>query len=226
MVEECVLKSNKYGFILVLDKDAPFEDIIKAICKKFATAKSFLGKRSVMVEIKGREVTAEECAVIVEAIEINSDIKVILINEENELKDVRMLDKIDKFYSENIYENAKIVTRSVKNDVTVSSDSSIVILGDVKPKARVIAKGNIIVLGELQGFAHAGFPDSKNSYIVANKLSATSLQIGEVSGKIKIPKMDKIRFKKSENEPMAVVVFNDELYSEPVYSGILKKKKF
>lgn len=226
MVEECVLKSNKYGFILVLDKEASFEDVIKAICKKFATAKSYLGKRSVMIEIKGREVTAEECAVIVEAIELNSDIKVILINEENELKDVRMLDKIDKFYSENIYENAKIITRSVKNDVTISSDSSIIILGDVKPKARVVARGNVIVLGELQGFAHAGFPDNNNSYIVTNKLSASNLQIGEVSGSVKLPKIEKIRFKKSDNEPIAVVVFNNELYSEPIYSGILKKKKF
>lgn len=46
-----------------------------------------------MLSIEGRPVSAEEAAVIVEAIQLNSDITISLIEEDNELKNIEMKEK-------------------------------------------------------------------------------------------------------------------------------------
>ena len=155
-----VLKSNKYGLSLQLDATIPFEDLVRAICEKFATSADFFGETSMILETFGREITTEEGLIIIQAIELNSKIKIILLNENNQYKDTRMLGEIDRFYTDEIFENAKIIRGSVTKTDEITSDSSLIILGDVKSKASVRAKGNIIVLGALEGTCHAGYPDN------------------------------------------------------------------
>ena len=108
-----VLKSNKYGLTLQLDGTIPFEELVRKVCEKFAASSDFFGETSMILETIGREISAEEGLVLIQAIELNSKIKVILLNENNELKDTRMLGQIDRFYKDDIFENAKIIRGSV-----------------------------------------------------------------------------------------------------------------
>ena len=108
-----VLKSNKYGLTLQLDGTIPFEELVRKVCEKFAASSDFFGETSMILETIGRELSAEEGLVLIQAIELNSKIKVILLNENNELKDTRMLGQIDRFYKDDIFENAKIIRGSV-----------------------------------------------------------------------------------------------------------------
>lgn len=223
MTEPVVLKSNKYGISLVLDPTISFEDLITAICKKFATSRGFFGKTSLVLEIKGREVTPEETAVIIEAIELNSDITVVLMSENNELKDTRMKDSIDRFYIEEYMENAKIIKGSViKNDV-MESDSSLLILGDVKSKAKVVARGNIIVMGSLDGEVYAGYPDNTEAYVVAGTLNTQNVTIGGIHKELVVNKKWFSRTRK-DNGAMCVRIFHGEMLSEPLVGGLLKDK--
>lgn len=223
MTEPVILKSNKYGISLVLDPNISFEDLITAICKKFANSRSFFGKTSLILEIKGRDVSAEETAVIIEAIELNSDITVVLMSENNELKDTRMKDSIDKFYVDEYMENAKIIRGSIIKNEVMESDSSLLILGDVKSKAKVQAKGNIIIMGSLEGEAYAGFPDNTEAYIVAGDLRAKSVTIGGINKELKVNNKWFSRTR-SDNGTMCVRVFHGDLLTEPLASGLLKKK--
>ncbi len=220
-----VLKSNKYGLSLQLDATISFEDLVRAICEKFAQSSDFFGETSMILETFGRDISTEEGMVIIQAIELNSKIKVILLNENNQLKDTRMLGEVDRFYSDDIYENAKIIRGSVYKEDSITSDSSIIILGDVKSKASVQAKGNIIVMGSLQGSCYAGYPDNTGCYIVAGELDAKHLQIGSVTGEVKLQKKWSLRARRSDNEPVAVSVWNHELLEEPLSSGLLKRIK-
>lgn len=220
-----VLKSNKYGLTLQLDPTIPFEDLVRAICKKFAQSADFFGETEMILETHGREISAEEGLVIIQAIELNSKIKIILINENNEYKDARMLGEVDRFYSDEIFENAKIIRGSVIKKDELTSDSSLVILGDVKSKASVKAKGNIIVFGNLEGSAYAGYPDNSGCYIAAGVLNSKNLQIGAVSGEITIQEKWSLRVRRSNQEPMGVSVWNHELLAEPLSSGLLKRIK-
>ena len=220
-----ILKSNKYGLTLQLDGTIPFEDLVRKVCEKFASSADFFGETSMILETIGRELSNEEGMVLIQAIELNSKIKVILLNENNELKDTRMMGQIDRFYKDDIFENAKIIRGSVIKEEIVESDSSLVILGDVKSKASVKAKGNIIVFGSLEGKAHAGYPDNTGCYIVAGDLSSKNLQIGTVTGEIKLQEKWSLRVRKKATEPMGITVWNKELLAEPLSSGLLKRIK-
>ena len=223
--ESVILKSNKYGLSLQLDATIPFEELIRAVCKKFAASKDFFGKTSMILETFGRELTSEEGLVLIQAIELNSDIKIILLHENNELKDIRMKGMIDRFYKEDIFENAKIIRGSIiKEDVEIS-DSSVIVLGDVKSKATIKARGNVIVFGTLSGSVHAGYPDNTGCYIVAGELKSKSVNIGSVSG---IPEMQEkwsLRIRRNESEAIGVTVWHGELLAEPLSSGLLKRVK-
>ncbi|WP_028243753.1 septum site-determining protein MinC [Pseudobutyrivibrio ruminis] len=220
-----VLKSNKYGLTLQLDGTIPFEELIRKVCEKFASSADFFGETSMILETIGRDLSNEEGMILIQAIELNSKIKVILLNENNELKDTRMMGQIDRFYKDDIFENAKIIRGSVIKEEIVESDSSLVILGDVKSKASVKAKGNIIVFGSLEGKAHAGYPDNTGCYIVAGDLSSKNLQIGTVTGEIKLQEKWSLRVRKKATEPMGITVWNKELLAEPLSSGLLKRIK-
>ncbi len=220
-----ILKSNKYGLTLQLDGTIPFEELVRKVCEKFASSADFFGETSMILETIGRELSNEEGMVLIQAIELNSKIKVILLNENNELKDTRMMGQIDRFYKDDIFENAKIIRGSVIKEEIVESDSSLVILGDVKSKASVKAKGNIIVFGSLEGKAHAGYPDNTGCYIVAGDLSSKNLQIGTVTGEIKLQEKWSLRVRKKATEPMGITVWNKELLAEPLSSGLLKRIK-
>ncbi len=220
-----VLKSNKYGLSLQLDPTISFEELVRAICEKFAKASDFFGETSMVLETFGRELSTEEGLVIIQAIELNSKIKIILLNENNEYKDIRMLGEIDKFYTDEIFENAKIIRGSVAKHDVITSDSSLIILGDVKSKATVKAKGNIIVMGCLSGSCHAGFPDNTGCYIVAGELDSDNIQIGTKSGQVHIQEKWSLRVRRSKNEPIGISVWNHELLAEPLSSGLLKRIK-
>lgn len=223
MKEPVVLKSNKYGLSLHLDSTIPFQDLVRAICEKFAKAAEFFGESSMILETFGREISAEEGLVIIQAIELNSKIKVILLNENGDLKDVRMKGQVDRFYTDQIFENAKIIRGSIKNEDVEVSDSSVIVLGDVKSKATIKARGNIIVLGELSGNAYAGYPDNNGCYIVASQLNAASVQIGKVTGKVNVQEKWSLRVRKTSDEAVGITVWNGELLAEPISSGLLKK---
>lgn len=220
-----ILKSNKYGLTLQLDGTIPFEELVRKVCEKFASSADFFGETSMILETIGRELSNEEGMVLIQAIELNSKIKVILLNENNELKDTRMMGQIDRFYKDDIFENAKIIRGSVIKEEIVESDSSVVILGDVKSKASVKAKGNVIVFGSLEGKAYAGYPDNTGCYIVAGDLSSKNLQIGTVTGEIKLQEKWSLRVRKKATEPMGITVWNKELLAEPLSSGLLKRIK-
>ena len=220
-----VLKSNKYGLSLQLDATIPFEELVREICKKFAQSADFFGECQMILETMGRELSTEEGLVIIQAIELNSKIKVILLNENNELKDTRMLDQVDRFFTDEIFENAKIIRGSIYKDDIVTSDSSVIVLGDVKSKATIQAKGNIIVMGSLLGTAYAGYPDNTGCYIVAGQLNSHNIHIGTVSGEVTVQEKWSLRVHKREEEPVGISVWNRELLAEPLSSGLLKRIK-
>ena len=56
---------------------------------------------------------------------------------------------------------------TLKRGDTLESEASIVIIGDVEHGARVTAKGNVIILGELKGTVTAGAAGNDQAVILA-----------------------------------------------------------
>ena len=62
-------------------------------------------------------------------------------------------------------------------------DGNIVILGDVNPGALVRARGNVIVLGYLNGTIYAGLDEDSDAFIGANFMNPIQMVIGAVTAK-------------------------------------------
>ena len=222
MIDACTIKSNANGLTLILDDQIDFETLIREVCAKFANSKNFFGKMDLILRVEGRDLTGQEITVLIEAIELNSLIHIILVDECNELKDARMADRVDRFYFDEFYQNAKIITGSVKKNDEVYSDGSVLILGDIKKGGKVRAKGNIIVTGEILGEANAGCEGEKASYIVANDIHSDAISIADLKGDISSNRMGLFRRRKPA-EPVAVVIWEGVLIKEPLEKGVLKQ---
>lgn len=68
---------------------------------------------------------------------------------------------------------------TVRSGIKLESDKHIVVVGDVNPGASLVAGGNIVVLGVLRGFAHAGSFGDEKALICAWKFKPTQLRIAD-----------------------------------------------
>ena len=64
----------------------------------------------------------------------------------------------------------------------IESQGDLTIIGNVDLGAKLIANGNICVLGALRGSAYAGADGDKDAVIVANILEASKLRIAGCVG--------------------------------------------
>ena len=73
---------------------------------------------------------------------------------------------------------------TLRSGQVLEAEGSIVMLGDVNPGARIVAKGNIIVLGALRGTAIAGLGGRKRAIVVALEMDPIQIRIGEVTARM------------------------------------------
>jgi septum site-determining protein MinC len=68
-------------------------------------------------------------------------------------------------------------TQTLRGGQTLHHIGNIVVVGDVKPGAELVATGDILVFGRLAGVAHAGAQGDANARVYAIDLGATQLRI-------------------------------------------------
>ncbi len=219
----CTIKANSHGINLLLDETAPFEELITDICKSFAESRSFFGSVEIILEVTGRELTMEELRVVVQAIELNSDVKVKLLSDTNPEHEKRTLMDIEAFYDKQKKERVHFVNDSVTGTTTLSYNESVVIMGDVKENASVASTGNVIIMGSLYGAVVAGGTSDKSCFVaVAGNVLSDDVTIGGVNNEVELPTEPKGLFKKSKPKDTSVfAVYGDRLVLEPMREGIL-----
>ena len=156
MSKPVVLKSNKYGINLILDDSMDFEELLKCILVKFKEAEGFFKDAKMAISFEGREMNQEEEFRIVETITDNTSVNIICILENDELKEELIRQKIEHFEEEEAGKTGEFYKGTLRSGQVLDCESSIVILGDINPGAKVISKGNIVILGALKGNAYAG----------------------------------------------------------------------
>jgi septum site-determining protein MinC len=76
-------------------------------------------------------------------------------------------------------ETALLVKHTLRSGQMVNYNGHITVLGNIHPGAKVLAGGNIIVMGTCSGFAHAGQFGNQKAYIMALRIKNTHLRIAE-----------------------------------------------
>ncbi|SDK40748.1 septum site-determining protein MinC [Sediminibacillus albus] len=73
----------------------------------------------------------------------------------------------------------KVVNKVVRSGQVLEVTGDMLLIGDVNPGGKIIASGNIFVMGNLRGVAHAGFPNNREAIIAAAYMKPTQLRIAD-----------------------------------------------
>lgn len=206
MSQQVVIKHNRYGMELVLDNKISFDELLEVIIEKFQASGNFFKDKKMAVSFKGRILSENEMIRIVNTIMDNSTIQIVSIMDNDSELEKRMKARMDEYnhameqqdsriqpseMTEEIYAqyamaqncNAEFYKGNLRSGQILECASSVTLIGDVNPGAKIISEGNIVVLGALKGNAHAGVNGNDNCFIFALDMSPIQLQIGQYYAK-------------------------------------------
>ena len=178
-----VIKSSKAGMTVILDPDLPFGELLEAIGKKFRESARFWGSVQMTLTLEGRELTAAQEFAIVDTITKNSQIEVLCLLD----TDAERIERCEKALNDKLMElnsqTGQFYRGTLKRGDCLESEASIVIIGNVDHGARVTAKGNVIVLGELKGTVSAGVSGNPQAVVLALDMAPLQIRIGDLSSR-------------------------------------------
>ncbi|MEY8390650.1 septum site-determining protein MinC [Lachnospiraceae bacterium] len=224
MSKPVVLKSNKYGINLILDASMDFEKLLKCVMDRFKEAEGFFKNAKMAISFEGRELTQEEEFRIVETITDNTDINIICILDNDALKEELIRQKIEQFEEEQAGKTGEFYKGTLRSGQVLDCESSIIILGDINPGAKVISKGNIVILGALKGNAYAGANGNEQAFVAALEMDPIQVKIGDVIGRSADKAQSGKKRKKRQQalvEPQVAIVKDGNIYIEPITKGLL-----
>lgn len=175
-----LIKSFKNGLSVILDPEAPFELIYAEMAHKFRDSAKFFGEAKMVISFEGRELSSEEEKILVNCISENTLITVLCVIGRDEETDQDYL-KAAKRFSVNSgggSTDGQFYKGTIRSGQILESDSSVIILGDVNPGADVVCSGNIVILGTLYGYAHAGSTGNDTCFVVALEMKPSKIGIG------------------------------------------------
>ena len=217
-----VIKSNKYGITLCLDKDIAFRDLLSQIAEKFKASAKFFGDAQMALSFEGRRLSESEQLEVVQTIQENTSLEILCIMEQDTLTEAYMKEVLEDRKKELSASDGKFYKGTLRSGQVLESVSSVVIVGDVNPGAKIISQGNIIVLGALKGNAYAGAAGDSNCFIVALEMDPIQIQIGDILAKSPDKKMKPMRrLRRKEKNPVIpeaqiAVAKGGNIYIEPI----------
>lgn len=177
MKHSVVIKGNRSGMTVFLNPDIPFEELLEAVGRKFRESAKFWGSVQMTLTFEGREISAREEYELVNVITDNSHIDVLCLIDTN----ANRIERCEKALNEKLMEltaqTGQFYRGTLKGGETLESEASVVVIGDVNVGAKVIAKGNVIVLGKLSGTAYAGASGNPQTVIAAMEMQPMQLRI-------------------------------------------------
>ena len=218
MDNSVMIKGDKYGIVLVMDKDMPFSDLLEKIAEKFSSAAKFYGNATMAISFKGRKLTVEEEKQILDTIESNTKLNIICVVDTDEERQEMFKKAVEAKLMAQSTGTGQFHKGTLRSGQLVESESSIIILGDVNPGAKVIAKGNVIVLGSLKGTIYAGINGNENAFVVALYMNPVQIRIGDTIAR---SPDDAISKKNMDMEPKIAFVESGNIYIEKLDKDVL-----
>lgn len=162
------IKGTKQGLVLQLDDQCSYTDLLKELQAKVSDP-ALDGSAEVQLHLGYRYCTEAQYKEIVAIIQNNSHLRVAKMRSDVisvEESNIRVQERQSETY-----------VGIVRSGQVVKAEGDLVVVGDVNPNGRVVAGGNIYVLGRLKGIAHAGANGNREAVIAASWLEATHLMI-------------------------------------------------
>lgn len=240
MKEHVLIKGNKYGIVLVLNPDVPFEDLLIEIGVRFDDSSKYFNQTTQSaLTIEGRELSSEEIDRVLDLIKKRTTLRIpyVIDNCKQTEEQFQRIIEANQTESRPTEEEGEEETHFIypeKNDglfykgtlrsgQTLESSGSLVMIGDVNPGATVLSNGNIIILGNLKGTAIAGASGNKNAFVLALSMEPMQIQISDIIGRA--PDKPKKKFGKRDMDAQIAFIENDNIYIEPLNKSVLNDIK-
>ena len=176
-IDNCVVfKGIGKDIVLILSETVSFEDIKETLNKKIEASSKFFSGVTTSITLKGRELSENEEKEIIDIISEKGNINISFLKTDTDISS-----------SKNIINTnmpncsfTKYHKGSIRSGQVLEFEGSIVIIGDINPGAMVKATGNITVLGQLKGIAHAGCNGDKKAFVSAIYMVPVQLRIADI----------------------------------------------
>lgn len=176
------IKGKKDGLILSLDDQCSYFQLIHELKSKLLNRKDTYSEGPL---ISVKVVTGNRYLTSAQKEEIQS-----LIRSEKSLFVAEIESNvITKKESEALVQEQQLtpLIKMIRSGQVLEVTGDLLLVGDVNPGAKVIATGNIYVLGVLRGIAHAGFGGHHDKIIAASVMKPSQLIIGNVMNRMPEP---------------------------------------
>lgn len=237
MDNSVIIKGSKNGITVFLDEEMPFEELLENVSDKFKNASKFFSNANMAISFDGRNLSAEEEKRILNVISNVSELNIVcVLDENNDIKSVyeeavkKAMDSVDISHQP---ERQKITDPkttcmfykgTLRSGQVFEADGSVVVLGDVNPGGKVVAKGSVIVLGSLKGNIFAGVDGNENAFVVALEMSPMQIKIGDIIARSSDSGVNKISKGKNKSkilEPKIAYVYDQNIYIEDLEQNAL-----
>lgn len=176
-----IVKSTKRGILLVLDPEIPYEILKEKIREKFLETKDFFQDASFAVSFSGRVLSKEQEAEILALIAECSGAKILCVLDEHQLLDTYLEERLQQLKQDRLLRTGLFHVGDLCAGQSLECEHSVVVIGNVKKGAKVISKGNIVILGSLMGYAFAGAGGRTVSFVSALSIRSANIRIGNCS---------------------------------------------
>ncbi len=211
-----VIKGFKAGIILVLNPDTSYETLKKDIADKFRASAAFFGEAAKAVSFKGRDLTDEQKMEIVDIIQANCSLSILCIMEDDPETEAAFQKTIERKLEQDYSNTGQFYKGNLRSGQVLDVETSIIIIGDIKPGAKVISKGNVIILGSLKGNVYAGAAGNTNAFVVALDMRPVQIRIADT-----IARAPDNPEKTPGNQTKIAFLDNGNIYIEPLDKDVM-----
>lgn len=216
MKDTVVMKGTKSGIILVIDEKADFAVVKEAVADKFKASSKFLGEAQKAISFQGKKLTDDEKFTLVDVITENCDLNIVCIMEEDEALENSFRNAMEKASLREDVNAGQFFKGNLRSGQVLDVETSIIVIGDVKPGAKVVSKGNVIILGSLKGNVYAGADGNQNAFVVALDMDPVQIRIADIIARSADgPK------KKKEKQTRIAFLEEGNIYIEPIDKDIM-----
>ena len=180
MNNSVIVKGNKYGIVVILDDTLDFEQLKKDLAAKFSESSKFFGDAKMAISFEGRKLSIDEQKEVLDIIAENSSLHIVCVMDNDKGQEEKCKKSLEDKLLELSNRTGQFYKGTLRSGTVAEFETSVIIMGDVNNGARVVSKGNIIILGALKGTACAGATGNTNAFVVALDMSPLQIRIADI----------------------------------------------
>jgi len=211
-----IIKGNNYGIIVVLDPELSFDELKEKVANKFKESSKFFKDAKMAISFEGRKLSNEEQRDILDIIGQNTDMHIVCVIDNDPDKEKQFKKTLEQKLMELENNTGQFYKGILRSGTSLEFETSVVIIGDVNHGARVVSKGNIIVLGSLKGTAFAGATGNTKAFVIALDMRPTQIRIADT-----IARSPDKPVKDAVKEPKIAFLEDGNIYIETLSKSIL-----